>query len=283
MVIGNLLNKAVKRLEAEGTGDSYNEALVLLTIALDCSKTFILVNKDKEIDEKVSSRYFKYIERRANGEPVAYIAGTAWFMSLEFIVSPAVLIPRPETEGIVEKASMIIRDELHGEAAVLDMCTGSGCIGIATASMFENVFVHLSDVDESALDIAIRNIKKHDLSKRVVVIKSNLFENLADNKYDLILSNPPYVAEDDNQHLDEEVRQNEPSLALYGGKDGLYFYKRIAEEAGSYLNPGGYLILEVGIDQSESVSALLVQNKFTIMDIHKDISGIPRVITAKKE
>jgi release factor glutamine methyltransferase len=282
MVIGDLLKTAAEKLEHNGTGDSYNEALVLLTIAMNCSKTYIFLNKDAEVGEDVSNKYLAYIERRAKGEPVAYIAGTAWFMSLEFIVEPTVLIPRPETEGLVEKASEIIRELYSGKAAVLDLCTGSGCIGIATAARFDKISVHLSDVDESALDVAGRNIKKHNLGEKVSVIKSNLFESLGDNKYDLILSNPPYVAEGDTRQLDDEVRRFEPSIALFGGKDGLYFYRKIAKDAGSYLKPGGYLLLEAGIDQAESIAEILVKNEFTIIDIQEDLSGIPRIITAKK-
>ncbi|MBN1624161.1 MAG: peptide chain release factor N(5)-glutamine methyltransferase [Clostridia bacterium] len=282
MVIGDLLRAAAKRLDNNGTGDSYNEALVLLTIAMNCSKTYIYLNKNTAVGEDIAEKYKGYIERRANGEPVAYIAGTAWFMSLEFNVGPAVLIPRHETEGLVEKASVIIQNEYPDKADVLDMCTGSGCIGISTAAVFDHVIVHLSDVDDDALKIAVSNIQKHNLGKRVTAMKSDLFENLAGNKYDLILSNPPYVAEDDEGYLDDEVRRYEPPIALFGGKDGLYFYKRIAEEAGSYLNPGGYLILEAGIGQAESIKRILIRNNFTLIDIQEDISGIPRIITAKK-
>lgn len=282
MVVGDLLRAAAIRLDNNGTGDSYNEALVLLTIAMNCSKTYIYLHKDAAVCEEVAEIYQGYIERRAKGEPIAYIAGTAWFMSLEFNVGPAVLIPRHETEGLVEKASEIIKKEYPDKAAVLDMCTGSGCIGISTAAIFDHVIVHLSDVDDDALKIAVSNIHKHDLGNRVTAMKSDLFENLKDNKYDLIMSNPPYVDEEDNGYLDDEVRRYEPSIALYGGKDGLNFYNRIAKEAGSYLNPGGYLILEAGIGQSESIKRILIQNNFTIIDIQKDISGIPRIITAKK-
>ncbi len=283
MVIGDLLCKAAKTLDANGTGDSYNEALVLLTIALNCSKTYIYVNKDKTITEDEEIKYLGYVERRAKGEPVAYIAERAWFMSFEFIVSPAVLIPRPETEGLVEKATGLIYDEFNGCASVLDLCSGSGCVGISVANILENVTVLLSDVDDGAVEIARENIKKHNRKDRVSLIKSDMFENLGNNSYDLILSNPPYVAKGDIIHLEEEVARFEPSIALYGGSDGLYFYRKIAREAGHYMNKGGYLILEAGINQAESISDILVQNKFKLLDIQKDIGGIPRIITAKKQ
>ncbi len=281
MVIGDLLKTAANRL-GDGTGDSYNEALVLLTIVLDCSKTYIYVNKNAEVSEEDTNKYFGYVQRRTDGEPIAYIAGRAWFMSHEFIVSPAVLVPRPETEGLVERAADLIKNEYSGSAMVLDLCTGSGCIGLSLASMFNDLKVHLSDIDEGALAIARMNTEKLGLLNRVAAIKSDLFESLGEYKYDLILSNPPYVAEGDSIHLEEAVRRHEPAIALFGGQDGYSFYRRIARESGSYLKPEGYLILEAGISQAESISAILTANGFKIADIQNDISGIPRIITAKK-
>lgn len=282
MVIGDLLETAANRLDNGETGDSYIEALVLLTFALNCNKTYIYVHRDKEVDENIASIYLEYIERKAKGEPVSYITGSAWFMSFEFIVNPSVLIPRPETEGLVEKAEQLIETEFTEKVRILDMCTGSGCIGISLAEMFTQAEVHLADIDKDALEVAEQNIKKHSLEDRVHAIQSDLFENVSKIKYDIILSNPPYVAEDDILHLEDNVRKYEPEKALFGGPDGLYFYKKIAQQAGAYLNHGGYLILEAGIGQSDAISALLVENKFTVIDIQNDIAGIPRVITSKK-
>jgi len=282
MVIGDLLETAARKLEESGTGDSYNEALVLLTFALDCNRTYIYVNRDREVDNEKANEYFEYIKRRSEGEPAAYIAGKAWFMSLEFTVNPSVLIPRPETERLVEEAFSIIEGEYSGKAVILDLCTGSGCIGISIADEFPDVDVCLLDIDSDALELASLNIKKHALARRVRTMKSDLFNSLGEEKFDLILSNPPYVAEGDTKFLSDEVRDYEPSLALFAGHDGYKFYKKIAAEARKYLNENGYLLLEAGIGQAAEIADLLKHKGFSINRICNDFSGIPRVVVAQK-
>lgn len=282
MVIGNLLLEGAKRLDNNRTGDSYNEALVLLTYVLNKSRTYILVNRDKQIEKTIENQFFMFVDRRVEGEPISYITGSAGFMSLEFSVSPAVLIPRPETEGLVEKAVNLINKEYYGKAKILDLCTGSGCIGISILKTCPATVAVMSDLYEEALEIAQKNVITHGLEKRTNIIKSDLFEKLDNHKFDIIISNPPYVAEWDNVNLSDDVLAYEPSVALFGGKDGLLFYNKISQQADRFLNPGGYIIYEAGINQAEDISNILNENGYTEVDIRNDLSGIPRIITAKK-
>lgn len=283
MVIGDLLEEATLKLENDGIGDSYNEALILFTYALECNRTYIYVHRDEEVPKDNENIFREYMERRGNGEPTAYITGKAWFMNLEFNVNPSVLIPRPETEGLVETVIRCISSGNYTKPRILDMCTGSGCIGVSIADEIRDSVIDLADIEKDALSVAEGNILKHGLGDRVNVFHSNLFAGLPEVKYDIIVSNPPYIKDGDTKHLSEDVRKFEPHSALFAGEDGFSFYRRIINKAPLFMKENSFLILEAGFGQSDEIAGMLHKEGFDIVSIEKDLSGIPRVIISKSE
>ncbi len=282
MVIRNLLKKADIVLSEKGIEDSFNEASVLFAYALDKTKTYLLTHMDDEVSESIVDLFEAYISKRAEKEPVAYISGKAWFMSMEFSVDESTLIPRPETEELVEEVLAALKNIPSEKIKILDLCTGSGCIGIAAANYDNRVTAILSDFNPACVNIAKNNVQKHGLVNRVSVIESDLYKGIPKNKFDIITANPPYIPSGNISDLEEDVRLYEPMAALDGGKDGLSFYRKIISETPEYLKPTGCLVLEIGIGQSDAVKHILLANSFTEISIKKDISGIPRIITAKR-
>ena len=280
MVIRDLLKEAGNNLYEKGIEDSYNEALILFAYALDKSKTFIHTHMNEEIKAHEKVLFGRFIEKRSLHMPVAYIAGRAWFMSMEFIVDESTLIPRPETEELVEETMDLINNISGEEISILDLCTGSGCIGIALAHYDKRINVVLADNNPACIKIAKKNIIMHNLGNRITTVKSDLYEALPLGKYTLITANPPYIPSDDIEKLSDDVRLYEPNAALDGGADGLGFYRKIINRAPEFLKSRGYLVLEAGINQSESISHILVEKGFSDILIRNDISGIPRIITA---
>ena len=218
------------------------------------------------------------LDRRAAGEPVQYILGAADFMGLRFEVTPDVLIPRQDTETLAEAALIDLRGR-PGGPALLDLCAGSGCVGLSLASLAPDARVTLSDISREALDVVKRNA--HALGVRVELRHGDLFAAVGRDRFDVIASNPPYIPRQQLSELQREVRF-EPQLALDGGADGLDFYRRIAQDAGSHLNAGGSIYLEVGVGQAEAVLALLKAH-LSCLDAGtiRDLNGIDRVVFAK--
>ena len=220
------------------------------------------------------------VEHRCTHYPLQYILGTTGFMGLEFMVNEAVLIPRQDTECLVELAVKKIRQTLREQAScqVLDICTGSGCIGISVKLLCPEAEVTLSDVSEGALDVAKKNA--WNLGASVRTIESDLFENIQ-GSYDYILSNPPYIPSRVIEGLMPEVREFEPRIALDGTEDGLYFYRAIAEDAVGYLRPGGWLIFEIGQEQGEDLLSILREQGFENTEIKKDLAGLDRIAVGR--
>ena len=212
-----------------------------------------------------------YAKRRINGEPVQYITGSADFYGREFGVGPGVLIPRFDTENLVNRALGLAKE---GDS-VLDLCTGSGCI-IISMCCDKDIKGTGTDISDTALEAARANAERYNAG--CTFIKSDLFENVTD-KYDMIISNPPYIRTADIQTLDTEVKDHEPVSALDGGADGLEFYRRIAGRAREFLNDGGRLCLEIGSDQAKDVRRLLEENGYSQIEVSCDILGNDRVIT----
>jgi len=280
MVIRELLKKADKILSKKGIGDSYNESAILFAYALNKTKTYIYTHMDDEADSYTELQFFEFIAKRSKNMPVAYIVNKAWFMSLEFYVNEATLIPRPETEGLVEEVLALIKDSPKEKVELLDMCTGSGCIGIAIAYYNKKIAATLSDISTECIEVSNRNIKKNNLADRVEVVKSDLYSAFSGRKFDIITVNPPYIPARDIQRLDDDVRLYEPLSALDGGTDGLDFYRRIAVETVNHLKNNGCLFMEIGIGQSEAVIEIFQKHGYSNIKIQNDISGIPRIITA---
>jgi len=258
------------------------ESQLLLAHALRCKKVDLLVRYDEVPRDDQRAAFRELFKRRLEGFPVAYLVGSREFYLLEFEVTPAVLVPRPETETLVAEA--LERLKSRTTPMVLDLCTGSGCIAISIAHQKTDARVTATDVSPDALDVAKRNARRHGVEPRMHFRQGDLFAALpAGSLFDAIVSNPPYVTPGELATLAPDVREHEPRLALDGGPDGLAFYRRIAAEAEKYLAPGGFVLLEIGSTQEEAVKALLAEQPgLEVGKTLKDAAGLPRVATAKR-
>lgn len=247
------------------------DARLLLEEVCGTDRNDLLVHGDKEIPPEQCDRYVEYIQRRQKREPLQQITGYQEFMGLRFKVTPDVLIPRQDTEILVEEVMRYVHDGMH----ILDMCTGSGCILLSLLKYSNDCEGTGCDISEPALKVAEGNAK--ELSLNASFVQSNLFENIS-GKYEFIVSNPPYIPTGVIPTLMEEVRDHEPVSALDGREDGLYFYREIVEKAGEYLYPGGMLFFEIGYDQAEKVSSLMREAGYQEVTVCKDLAGLDRVV-----
>ena len=247
------------------------DARLLLEEVCGTDRNDLLVHGDREIAPEQSERYLDFIHRRQKHEPLQQITGYQEFMGLRFKVTPDVLIPRQDTEILVEEVMRYLHDGMH----LLDMCTGSGCILLSLLKYSNDCEGTGCDISEKALKVAEENAEM--LSLNASFVQSNLFENIS-GKYEFIVSNPPYIPTGVIPTLMEEVRDHEPVSALDGREDGLYFYREIVEKAGEYLYPGGMLFFEIGYDQAEKVSSLMREAGYQEVTVCKDLAGLDRVV-----
>ena len=247
------------------------DARLLLEEVCGTDRNDLLVHGDKEVPPEQCDRYVEYIQRRQKREPLQQITGYQEFMGLRFKVTPDVLIPRQDTEILVEEVMRYVHDGMH----ILDMCTGSGCILLSLLKYSNDCEGTGCDISEPALKVAEENAEM--LSLNASFVQSNLFENIS-GKYEFIVSNPPYIPTGVIPTLMEEVRDHEPVSALDGREDGLYFYREIVEKAGEYLYPGGMLFFEIGYDQAEKVSSLMREAGYQEVTVCKDLAGLDRVV-----
>lgn len=269
-----LLLDAVERLDAAGIADSDIDAWYLLEFVTGMSRaSYFLKKYDRPSDDEVL-RYEELLEKRISHIPLQHITGRQEFMGIDFIVSEDVLCPRQDTETLVESVL-----EYTSGRKVLDVCTGSGCIAVALMKIGNAACCDAVDLSEAALDIAKQNAELNDVS--INFIKSDMFEKI-DGKYDIIVSNPPYIRPDVIETLMPEVREHEPVMALDGGSDGLDFYRIIAAQSKEHLEENGILAVEIGYDQWEDVSELFRQNGFRDIVRIKDLSQNDRVVMCKK-
>lgn len=278
MTIKELLNKGIDILKSRNIEDANLIAKILLAHLLKVDKSYLVIHDNLEMSQKVEKEYLQIIDILINGKPLQYITNNQEFMKLDFFVDENVLIPRADTEILVEEVLKFTNQNTK----LLDLCTGSGAIGISIAIYNENARIYLSDVSKKALNIAEKNVIKHEVENRVKLIHSNMFENIQEKDFDIIVSNPPYIETETINKLDKNVL-NEPHLALDGGKDGLDFYRIIINNSKNYIKKGGYLALEIGYNQRESVCNLLKQEKvYEEIYCKKDLGGNDRVIVAKR-
>jgi len=258
-----------------------NEAELVLTHVLNCDRLSLYLNKDINLGSEESALLSSILKRRIFGEPVQYILGTTEFMGLEFKVDKCVLIPRPETEILVEQALGRLKAMGIASPKVLDCGTGSGCIAVSIAKLLPQADVWATDISIQALELAKENACLNNL--KVKFIESDLFDALkfGAKRFDLIISNPPYISTHQLNNLAKEI-SFEPLLALDAGVDGLDFYRRIISQAPAYLEKGGLLAFEVGINQADSVKEMLEREEFDDLEIIKDYNHIPRVLIARK-
>lgn len=275
MTIREALRLAAARLEQAGVPDAEVDAAYLLASVLKEDTLAMRINGHRALTEEQEKAFDALCDRRAAREPLQYILGETEFMGLTFHVEPGVLIPRADTEILVEKALECMKPG----ARVLDIGTGSGAIAVSLAKLGRQAQVTAVDVSDRALEIARRNAKRNGAA--VEFVKSDCFSALKGRKYDMIVSNPPYISENEMQGLMPEVAR-EPELALFGGADGLDFYRRISREAPEYLNEGGCLLFEIGWLQKDAVSALVkahIGEPFALRDYGQNW----RVVGARKE
>lgn len=255
--------------------DAYILSRMLAKHFLKVDDAYLIINGDEEVKPFIFDFFQSAIQLLDNGMPIQYITNKQEFMGLSFYVDENVLIPQPDTEILVEE----VLNKINKQDKILDLCTGSGAIGISLAKNTENIKIYMSDISEKALEIAQRNITKNKVEERCELIISNMFENIY-SKYDIIVSNPPYIESEEIKILPKEVR-SEPIIALDGGFDGLDFYRIIANEAYKYLKENGILALEIGYNQKEKVIDLLNKTgKYKDIYCKKDLGGNDRVVIA---
>ena len=268
------------RLEEKQVEDSSHKADILLQFFLKMKKTQLVIHSQVDVEEEKVTKYLNAIEEVIGGKPVQYITNEQSFMNLKFYVDENVLIPQPDTEVLVETALT----EVDKTIKILDLCTGSGAIAVALEHFLEEKEVEIvaTDISEKALEIAKKNAISNNANTKIKFIQSDLFTKIPQQKFDCIVSNPPYIETETIKTLSKEV-QHEPKIALDGGEDGLAFYRRIAKEAFDYLEYGGKLLLEIGYNQKEKVMALLQkEKKYVNIRCIKDFENRDRVIMAEK-
>lgn len=293
MTIGNLLKESIRYLKDKNVEDPSLEAGLLLCKLIDRDQSFIYAHPDQVLNDELVDIYKSYIERRGRHEPFSYITGECGFLDSVFFVNPHVLIPREETELLAQGALWALgkapayfkqrlptlpnKDIYH----VLDVGTGSGCLAISLAKGCDSVFVDALDLSNEALDIARKNAVRHNIENRISFINADFLNDFEINKkYDLIVSNPPYIPEKDIPFLPESVKDFEPHTALAAGVDGLIFYRALADKASSLLFDNGMIIVECGFDQGNIVREYFSEKDMETF-ILKDLAGINRVIAAR--
>lgn len=281
MTVEEILRNATQKLKEFGVGDTPRlDCEVLLAECLGCDRLKLILNAKKSVPDDAMERFSAYLKRRLSYEPVSYILGCREFMSLEFRVLPGVLIPRPDTEVLAEFA--IEKAKKIKNPYVLDLCTGSGALAVSIAKYCEQSHVFAVDFSDICVKTAEENAKANGVSERVSVVKQDVLKDFElENKFDILVSNPPYIKTEVIKSLDKTVKDYEPSSALDGGEDGLVFYRRIAHIAPNFLKNGGILAMEIGYDQEKEVYEILCgANVFSDIDFICDLAGIKRVVKA---
>ncbi len=290
LVVKELLQLGERRLAGSHCPSPKVDAELLFCHMLSLDKTQLFLRLPTTIDENTCEEYFKLIDARSTGIPTQYIMGYQEFMGLNFIVNESVLIPRPETEMMVSYIIDQIKENrtknlLRSTYNVLDLCTGSGAIGISISKMIAEVKVTAIDISEAALEVADQNCRKHHVQNKVRLLQSDLFaslkKGLLGDKFHIMVSNPPYIKRHHIPILQREVKEHEPLLALDGGEDGLDFYRRIIAEAPDFLKKNGTLYLEIGYDQALDIMALMAKtDRFDKVEVLKDFAGLDRMVVA---
>ena len=273
-----LLREGSKQLKEAGISEADLDAWYLLAECFGIDRVYYLMHKQEVIEEKQKNiqEYWNKIEKRVERIPLQYIIGTQEFMGFPFLVNEYVLIPRQDTETLVE---IILAEQKRREVSILDMCTGSGCIAISLALLGKYRNVEGTDISPEAIKIAKENNRILDAG--VLFYTGDLFEN-AGKSYDVVVSNPPYIRKEVIETLEPEVKDHEPYQALYGPDDGLYFYRVIAKEAYKRLSVDGSLYFEIGYDQAEDVCEIMKLEQFRSIQVKKDLAGKNRVVMGKK-
>ena len=279
MQIKEVMRKGMIKLKTNGIQEPNLKSRLLMQYILNRPREYLLVHDDKQLTLRQEVNYFKAIKKLLDGVPLQHITHRQEFMKLMFYVDENVLIPRPDTEILVEEVIKIAK-KINAKK-ILDLCTGSGAIAISLAKYIEGSQITATDISRKALSIAKLNAANNNVEDKITFVSSNLFQNIPEEKYDIIVSNPPYIKRKVIEKLDKEVRK-EPIIALDGGNDGLEFYKKIVDDAYEYLKYKGYLCLEIGYDQKDEVTKL-IENEGKYVDTYskKDLYDNDRIIITK--
>lgn len=287
VTLKSVLKEAIDMLSLNGIEQARLEAELLLAHVLDMRKEDLIIRPDQELADSQEDNFLHLVERRCRKEPLAYIVGFREFWSLEFKVNSKVLIPRPETEGMIEHLLNLAGEDAGGQPTrILDIGTGSGILAIVAALEFPKAQVTAVDNSGDALEVAQENALRHQVADRIEFLRMDLMRDWSlpqKDLYDYILSNPPYIASDELEQLMPDVRDYEPRAALDGGPDGLACYRKIIAHAFLCLKPGSHLIFEVGDDQAGSVRKIFeVHGSWDKIEIVQDLSGRDRVVSARR-
>ena len=279
MTIKELLNQGIIMLKNEDIDGPKNKARAILQHTLKKPREYLIIYDNKEVTGAQRDEYVRNIKRLIAGEPLQYITGVQEFMKMNFVVTKDVLIPQPDTEILVEEA-IKIANKLQNPL-ILDLCTGSGAIAVSLAKNVPNAKIVATDISKKSLEIAKYNAKLNGVLNNIDFTQSNLFDKLKNIKFDIIVSNPPYIATSEIKTLPKDVRQ-EPIIALDGGKDGLDFYRKIYEKGYEFLNRQGFLCVEIGYNQKEAVKKIIEEQKrYVETYCKKDLCENDRVIVTK--
>ncbi len=269
--------KGIEELKKANIEEPIIKIRMILSFVLNKTKEFIMAHEEYNLNEEEEKEFFDGIEKLRNNIPIEYITHNKEFMKLNFYVNEDVLIPREDTEILVEE---IIDEYKNKDVKILDLCTGSGCIGISLKKYMANANVSASDISGNALKVAKLNAKNNNVE--INFILSDMFKNIKEKDFDIIVSNPPYIKTEVIKTLNKDV-QNEPSLALDGGEDGLFFYKKIIKEAYGFLKNYGMIFLEIGYDQKQNLINIVKEDKrYKLVKVKTDLENNDRVVIIRK-
>lgn len=277
MRINELIKVGVKRLKEKEIEEPVLKMRLLVASALNKNKEYIIAHGEDEIDSLKLEEIYSKMSKLEEYVPIQYITNKQEFMQLNFFVNENVLIPRGDTEVLVEE---IIQNYKNEKVKILDLCTGSGCIAISLKKYIENSKIYAIDISEEALKVAKQNAINNEAD--ITFLKSDIFSNIKEEKFDIIVSNPPYIKTEVINNLDKEVKK-EPLIALDGGNDGLYFYKKIIEEGYKFLNENGTIFFEIGYDQKDEIINIVKNDtKYEVVKTKKDLGNNDRIIVIRK-
>ncbi|HHX74376.1 MAG TPA: peptide chain release factor N(5)-glutamine methyltransferase [Firmicutes bacterium] len=281
VTVSEALQRASLQFREVGLGEPRREAEALLCAALRKPLAWVYAHGEATLDPGAAALFAAWVERRRQREPYAYLTGEREFMGLGFTVTPAVLIPRPETEVLVSVTARALQD--HPSPHILEVGTGSGAVACALAHTLPRATVYAVDISREALAVAARNACRHGVGERVRFLPGDLYAPVAGKTFAAVVSNPPYVPTEEIRSLEPDVRDYEPWQALDGGPDGLHFYRRLTAELSQLGSNPPLLCLEVGWGQAEAVAALCRACGFARIKVHPDLAGIPRVVIARQD
>ncbi len=278
MKIKDIINYGVAMIK--NTESPSLETQMMIAKVIEKDRLYIMLNLEEDIDESKVEIIKTMIDKRKSSYPLQYILGEREFWGMDFKVSEGVLIPRQDTEILIEETLKKLKDNKHkSNLKGFEIGVGSGIISITLLKEIETLTMIGVDINDKAIELTKANALKHEVNDRLCILKSNLFEKInKENQFDFILSNPPYIETKVIDSLQEDIKQHEPKLALDGGEDGLDFYRAIIEQSKSYISPEGFIAFEIGYNQAEAVKKIFVENGYPNVTIAKDLAGFDRVV-----